>query len=85
MNYYNVEIPIVSDYVSLTMFAKLRGIHRATLERLVSQGLVKPAAFLATGQPLFRKIDAGYEDPVCRAVARPRAPRQPSEFSGCYR
>jgi hypothetical protein len=67
-NYYDIELPIVSDYVSLTMFAKLRGIHRATLERLVSQGLVNPAAYLAAGQPLFRKADAGYEDPVCRAV-----------------
>jgi hypothetical protein len=69
---YQVEIPIVGDYVSLTEFARLRRIHRATLARLVGAGFVKPAAFLANGQPLFRKSDAGYADPVCRAVARPR-------------
>jgi len=56
-----VEIPVVGDYVSLTEFARLRGINRATLARLVQRH-----AYLATGQPLFRKRDAGYEDPVSR-------------------
>ena len=71
--------------MSLTEFARFLGIHRATLTRLVSDGLPQPHAYLAIRQPLFRKADAEYVDPICRAVRRELAPRQPPEYSGCYR